>query len=96
MNLISFIIGLFFAIILYYVYSLMYKLKHKPTILNDDNLIGSVGTVYLDNGDGTYLVTIDNNMGTIEVSAISEDNITFNVGDKVGLFKYKNGYYSII
>ena len=94
--LISFVIGLFFATILYYIYSLMRKLEHKPTVLNGDNLIGSVGTVYLDNGDGTYLVTVNNNVGTTEVSAIPEDEVKFKVGDRVSLLKYKNGYYSII
>jgi membrane protein implicated in regulation of membrane protease activity len=95
--LIAFAIGILFVIILYFVYKFLTSLETKPVALYGTHLIGREGTVYLivdDEGEcNKYIITVDNNVGTVEVSAKSVKE--YSVGDKVKIFDYENAYYII-
>ena len=98
--LIGIVLGVFFFIILYYVYKLMGSLESKLNILTGKDMIGFTGTVYIykyydmDNQKHHYIVTVNNGNGTTEVSGISDKK--FKVGDKVILSDYKGTYYTLI
>jgi membrane protein implicated in regulation of membrane protease activity len=95
--LIALAIGILFVIILYFVYKFLTSLETKPVALYGTHLIGREGTVYLiveDEGEcNKYIITVDNNIGTVEVSAKSVKK--YSVGDKVKIFDYENAYYII-
>jgi membrane protein implicated in regulation of membrane protease activity len=95
--LIAFAVGIAFVIILYFVYKLLTSLESKPQILNGRQLIGKDATIYLvvdsDNSDKRYIITVENNVGTIEVSAESANS--YSVGEKVTIKDYRNAYYII-
>ena len=95
---IAFIIGLIFALILFYLYKLMMKLEYKPIILKERDLIGKPAKVYLHCNNNNskfneYLITVENGIGTIEVPAYSHKY--YNVGEMVTINDYKNSYYII-
>ena len=97
--LIGFILGLLFVIILFYVYKFMIELESKPTILFGKDLIGHQGTIYLneyvdlDSGMYHYTITVNNGIGTVELSAISDKN--FRTGDSITIINFENSYYLI-
>ena len=96
---IAFVIGLIFFIILLFIYKFMMKLESKPEILSGKELIGHSGKVYIyeyydmDNGLYHYVITTNNGIGTIELSAVSTSK--FHIGDTVILCDYNGSYYFI-
>jgi len=92
---IAFVVGVLFIAALFFVYKLLLKLESKPTILTGQELVGSFGKIYLDRGD-SYLVTVNNGLGTTEVPARYRENKKYKTGDTVMLCDYKEGYYSIV
>lgn len=92
--LISFIVGIIFVVILYYVYKFMMKLESFPNYLSGEDLIGKLGTVYLytkyNKGNYYYVVALPDR----EVNGISPRRL--NVGDKVVLSSYNKPYYTLI
>ena len=97
--LIAFILGVIFVIILYFVYKFMMSLEKKPQVLTGKQLIGKTAKVYLRTGydsiDDTckYVITVDNNVGTMEYPAKSKS--VYNVGDSVTISDFANAYYII-
>jgi membrane protein implicated in regulation of membrane protease activity len=92
-------LGLIFVVVLYFVYKFMMSLEKKPQILTGKQLVGKDAKVYLTTGydsiDGTckYIITVDNNVGTMEYPAKSKS--VHNVGDSVTISDYENAYYII-
>jgi len=97
--LIAFALGVIFVIILYFVYKFMMSLEKKPQVLTGKQLIGKTAKVYLRTGydsiDDTckYVITVDNNVGTMEYPAKSKS--VYNVGDSVTISDFANAYYII-
>ena len=97
--LIAFILGVIFVIILYFVYKFMMSLEKKPQVLTGKQLVGKTAKVYLRTGydsiDDTckYVITVDNNIGTMEYPAKSKS--VYNVGDSVTISDFANAYYII-
>ena len=97
--LIAFILGVIFVIILYFVYKSMMSLEKKPQVLTGKQLVGKTAKVYLRTGydsiDDTckYVITVDNNIGTMEYPAKSKS--VYNVGDSVTISDFANAYYII-
>jgi hypothetical protein len=95
--LIALAIGIIFVVMLYYAYKFTFKLEHKPEILSGKDLIGYPARIYLYTGkkDNKYFyeITVNNGIGTIEVSAISRK--VFYVGQCVSILDYDKGYYLI-
>lgn len=87
---------LFFGVLLF-VYKLMCKLEHKPTLLTGKDLIGQRGTIFLkehyciDSKKYYYVVNVNNGFGTIEVKGISEKE--YNINDCVLLVDFTGTYY---
>jgi hypothetical protein len=96
--LIAFVIGLIFVIILFYTYKLMLKLECKPNILEGKGLIGKRAKIYLtcgkDENKYKYIITTNNNIGTLEYEALSEK--FYSIGDVVTITGYNGAYYFII
>ena len=92
---IAFAIGILFIVALFFVYKLLLKLESKPLILTGQELVGSLGKIYLDRGD-SYLVTVNNGLGTIEVPAHYREGKKYKTGDTVMIYDYKEGYYFIV
>ena len=97
--LIAFVLGVIFVIVLYFVYKLMLSLEKKPQVLTGKQLIGKDAKVYLRTGyDGVddmckYIITVDNNVGTMEYPAKSKS--VYDVGDSVTISNFANAYYII-
>lgn len=96
--LISLVLGILFVMILYYIYKIFMKLEDKPKVLSGSSLVGRSAEVYLPmgiGGDGfyKYLITVDNNTGTVEVTAKSVN--TYKTGDLVNIISFNNDYYFI-
>ena len=97
--LIAFTLGVIFVIILYYVYKLMLSLEKKPQVLTGKQLVGKDAKVYLRTGYDSiddmckYIITVDNNVGTMEYPAKSKS--VYNVGDSVTISNFENAYYII-
>ena len=80
----------------------MFKLENKPVLLSGKDLIGHSAQIYLCNGHSeesilypyTYIITVDNGVGTIEVPAKSERFYT--IGDMTQIINYENSYYIIL
>ena len=95
--LIAFAIGLVFVIILYLIYRFMSTLEVKPQPLVGKQLIGKTASIYLiidvDDEYKKYIITVDNNLGTVELSAKSKN--TYSIGDKVTISGYETAYYLV-
>lgn len=89
--------GVFFVIVLYYLYKLLMKLEHKPEILRGKELIGKNATVYLKltGSDGThgYIILISDNNGTVELPAVSDH--LYSAGTIVSVKDFKEPNYII-
>ena len=92
-------LGVIFMIVLYFVYKLMMSLETKPQALTGRQLVGKTAEVYLRTGYDSendlckYVITVNNNVGTLEVPAKSKS--VYNVGDSVTISDYVNAYYII-
>jgi hypothetical protein len=92
-------LGLIFVVVLYFVYKFMMSLEKKAQVLTGKQLVGKDAKVYLTTGydsiDGMckYIITVDNNVGTMEYPAKSKS--VHNVGDSVTISDYENAYYII-
>ena len=96
--LIGFVVGIIMIIVLFYAYKLMMNLETKPKVLQGRELIGHNATVYvkcgmLSSGEYKYSITVENNLGTIEVDAKSTNS--YKVNDKVVISDFINAYYII-
>jgi len=92
-------LGLIFVVVLYFVYKFMMSLEKKPQILTGKQLVGKDAKIYLTTGYDSiddmckYIITVDNNVGTMEYPAKSKS--VHNVGDSVTISDYENAYYII-
>ena len=88
-------LGLIFVVVLYFVYKFMMSLETKPQVLTGKQLIGRVGKIYLIVGKedvwNKYMITVSNNVGTLEYPAQSIKE--YKVGDSVIISDFKNAYY---
>lgn len=95
--LIAFVLGVIFVIVLYFVYKLMMSLETKPQVLSGKQLVGQVGKIYstigTEEGWHKYLITVGNNVGTLEYPARSLK--IYQIGDSVVISDYQNAYYII-
>lgn len=93
--LIAFILGVIFVVILYFVYKFMMSLETKPQVLTERQLVGRVGKIYLTVGKedvwNKYMITVNNNVGTLEYPARSIKE--YKVGDSVIISDFQNAYY---
>lgn len=96
--LISFILGLIFSIILFYVYKFMMKLECKPKILSGKELINHTAKVYIigdKQGDYYhYIITVNTGNGTSEFTACSPN--IHSIGDLSVITDYDGAYYYIL
>lgn len=95
---IAFVLGVIFMIILYFIYKFLTKLESNPKILSGTELVGKTATIYLSMGEMTgnyyeYSITVNNGVGTIEVSAKSKEK--YHIGNSVVINSYEDGYYLI-
>ena len=92
-------LGLIFVVILYFVYKFMMSLEKKAQVLTGKQLVGKDAKIYLKTGYDSiddmckYIITVDNNVGTMEYPAKSKS--VYNVGDSVTISDYANAYYII-
>lgn len=95
--LIAFILGLIFVIVLYFIYKLMLKLETKPKILSGKQLIGTKATIYLVLPEETdyykYVITVNNGVGTVEVTAKSK--VKYSIGDVTKIINFENEVYLV-
>lgn len=95
--LIAFVLGVIFVIILYFVYKLMMSLETKPEVLSGKQLVGRIGKIYTIVGKediwNKYIITVNNNVGTLEYPAKSIK--TYQIGDSVIISDFQNAYYII-
>lgn len=95
--LIAFLLGLIFVIVLYFIYKLMLKLETKPEILSGKRLIGAKATIYLVLPEDTeyykYVITVNNGVGTVEVTAKSK--VKYSIGDVTKIVNFENEVYLI-
>ena len=94
---IAIILGIFFVVILFYIYKLTLKLECKPTIYSGKDLIGKSAKIYATKGKERdfyrSIITVNNGIGTIEYDAMSESY--HSVGDMVVISGYDGAYYII-
>jgi hypothetical protein len=92
-------LGLIFVVVLYFVYKFMMSLEKKAQVLTGKQLVGKDAKIYLTTGYDSiddmckYIITVDNNVGTMEYPAKSKS--VHNVGDSVTISDYENAYYII-
>jgi membrane protein implicated in regulation of membrane protease activity len=90
-------LGLIFVVVLYFVYKFMMSLETKPQVLSGKQLVGQVGKIYstigTEEGWHKYLITVGNNVGTLEYPARSMK--IYQIGDSVVISDYQNAYYII-
>lgn len=96
--LIAFGLGIIFVIILFFVYKFLITLESKPKILNGEEFVGSVATVYLKIGKdehniNKYIIITQNGGGIVELQAKSVAE--FDIGDSVKIMDYVDAYYII-
>jgi hypothetical protein len=95
--LIAFCVGILFIGMLFQLYKFMMKLESKPTILTGKDLIGRSVKIYAKVGyNGVlfkYIITVNNNNGTIEQYAVSDQR--YQINDVVTIKEYDGAYYII-
>ena len=95
--LIAFCVGILFIGMLFQLYKFMMKLESKPTILTGKDLVGRSAKIYAKIGyNGVlfkYIITVNNNNGTIEQDAVSDE--WYQINDVVTIKEYDGAYYII-
>lgn len=95
--LIAFCVGILFIGMLFQLYKFMMKLESKPTILTGKDLVGHSAKIYAKVGyNGVlfkYIITVNNNNGTIEQDAVSDQY--YQINDVVTIKEYDGAYYII-
>ena len=90
------IVGIFFVLILYYIYKLVLNLQSIPTRKEGIELVGSIATIYLtleSISRNHCICTINNGGITEEINCITSSPVK--VGDKRIILDYRNGIYHI-
>lgn len=85
--------GILFMFILYYLYKLMMKLDHRVVPQEGEQLIGSIGTVYLIT-ENYYVLLVEVNGASTEIRAFPKsEEVTYSKGAMVRISEYIKGKY---
>ena len=83
--------------VLYGVYILAYKLEHKVTPEEGEDLVGRKVTIYLKLKEGNlYTASVTKNSSYQEITVESIGGKDYQPGEQTTIVKYENGIYYIL
>lgn len=90
----GFIIGLIFLIVLYFIYKLIIKFNHVPSVDSEEQLIGKEGIVRFITEECIH-ITISNNGESQDLTVYNSEPKEISSGQKVVIKNYIDGKYFI-
>lgn len=90
----GFLVGIIFLIVLYFVYKLIIKFNHVPSVNSGEQLIGKEGEVRFI-ADEYVTIVISNNGEFQEIVAYNSEPTSVTHGQKVVIKEYIDGKYFI-
>lgn len=88
------IFGVIFMALLYFIYKFIYSLNTEPDIATGADLCGRTGMIMYHTADindsavHKYIVSVNNNVGSVNVDAVSTNK--YDAGDEVTLLDFGN------
>ena len=88
-------VGLVFMIALFYSYLLAFRLQNLRKPERADALVGRVGRIYINEGDGRYTIFVERDGAERELDVVSESGRTdYKTDERVTIERYaQNKYY---
>ena len=94
---IAVLVGIIFMFVLYGIYVLAYKLEHKVTPEEGEDLVGRKVTIYLKLKEGNlYTASVTKNSSYQEITVESIGGKDYKPGEQTNIVKYENGIYYIL
>lgn len=92
---IAVVVGLVFMIALFYSYLLAFRLQNLRKPERADALVGRVGCIYINEGDGRYTIFVERDGAERELDVVSESGRTdYKTDERVTIERYaQNKYY---
>ncbi len=92
---IAVVVGLVFMIALFYSYLLAFRLQNLRKPERADALVGRVGRIYINEGDGRYTIFVERDGAERELDVVSESGRTdYKTDERVTIERYaQNKYY---
>lgn len=92
---IAVVVGLVFMFALFYTYALAFRLQNLRKPERPDALVGRVGRVYINEGDGRYTIFIERDGAERELDVVSESGRKdYKTDETISVTKYsQNKYY---
>ena len=93
---IAVLVGLVFMIALFYCYLLAFRLQNLRKPERADALVGRVGRIYINEGDGRYTIFVERDGAERELDVESESGRTdYKTDERVNVLRYEQNKYYI-